>query len=251
MRKILPTALSFVLLISLLLPCVAHAQGIALTLRLSKVIGYNGFDGAIQGTFKLKAQGPATLEQVSFYIDGNLIGTVEQPPFELQFSTGDHDTGIHTFSAQGTLSNGQTMQAEPLRAEIITAAQARRATLNLVLPILLLSLGAVIVSALFPLLAGRKANSRPTGSYGAGGGAVCPRCLLPFSRHVLALNLLAGKLERCPHCGKWSVVARAAPAELSAAEDRLRAERQSTQGHTPSNAQDRRQKRLEDTRFEE
>ena len=54
--------------------------------------------------------------------------------------------------------------------------------------------------------------------YGPAGGAICPKCGRPFARNLLSPNLLAGKLSRCPHCGKWSVVSRATPAALAAVE---------------------------------
>ena len=55
-------------------------------------------------------------------------------------------------------------------------------------------------------------------SYGIYGGAICPRCGRPFSRHWWAPNLLAGKFDRCPHCGKWHFSTRATPQMLASAE---------------------------------
>lgn len=52
----------------------------------------------------------------------------------------------------------------------------------------------------------------------AAGAAICPKCKRPFARSFLSPNLVVGKLCRCPHCGKWSVVPRATAAELAAAE---------------------------------
>jgi hypothetical protein len=43
-----------------------------------------------------------------------------------------------------------------------------------------------------------------------------------MARHVLSPNIgLGTKLERCPHCGKWSLVRRATNEQLAAAEARL------------------------------
>ena len=58
------------------------------------------------------------------------------------------------------------------------------------------------------------------------GGAVCPRGKMPYSRHTLSPNIVVGKLERCPHCGKWAIVRRATPTELAEAEERLRTDSQ-------------------------
>jgi hypothetical protein len=43
-------------------------------------------------------------------------------------------------------------------------------------------------------------------SYGVAGGVVCRSCGLPFARNALDLNMVVGKLVRCPHCGKWAVL---------------------------------------------
>ena len=58
--------------------------------------------------------------------------------------------------------------------------------------------------------------------YGVAGGAVCRSCGLPFPRSALDLNMLVGKLVRCPHCGKRAILPAASPAELAAAEERER-----------------------------
>jgi hypothetical protein len=85
-------------------------------------------------------------------------------------------------------------------------------------------------------------------TYGLAGGAVCPKCGLPFSRSVFGLNLLVGKLSRCPHCGKWSVVGRASPEELAAAEAKLRGEKQPAPPAVDAATQ--LHKRIEESRYE-
>jgi len=97
------------------------------------------------------------------------------------------------------------------------------------------------------LLATRTSAAGPI-TYGLAGGAVCPKCGLPFSRSIFGLNLLVGKLSRCPHCGKWSVVGRASPEELSAAEAKLRGEAQPAQPAVDAEAQLR--KRIEESKYE-
>jgi len=100
------------------------------------------------------------------------------------------------------------------------------------------------------MLTGKKGTQRPIGQYGAAGGTVCPRCSFPFSRNVLSPNLLLGKLERCPHCGKWSIRARAAQADLAAAEERLRAAQEES---TPIDAdpEESLKRALDESRFED
>jgi Zn ribbon nucleic-acid-binding protein len=65
----------------------------------------------------------------------------------------------------------------------------------------------------------RDKNGTLKKSHGIYGGAICPRCGRPFSRHWWAPNLVAGKFDRCPHCGKWHFSTRATPQMLARAEE--------------------------------
>ena len=80
------------------------------------------------------------------------------------------------------------------------------------------------------------------------GGAICPRCTFPYTRHMFAPNMLVGKLERCPHCGKWAIVPQANAAALQAAEERLAAEGED-QIETVSE-EEKLRRMIEDSRFD-
>jgi hypothetical protein len=69
---------------------------------------------------------------------------------------------------------------------------------------------------------------------------------------MLSPNLLLGKLERCPHCGKWQLSARAWGETLSAAEDRLRAA-QSDGGSAEVglNEDERLRRQLDESKFDD
>ncbi|MEK6221558.1 MAG: hypothetical protein N2D54_04870 [Chloroflexota bacterium] len=56
---------------------------------------------------------------------------------------------------------------------------------------------ALVIAYVVYKFAFQKANAKSfhLGIYSAAGGAVCPRCQLPYSRHLLSPNLLVGKLE--------------------------------------------------------
>jgi 8-oxo-dGTP pyrophosphatase MutT (NUDIX family) len=88
------------------------------------------------------------------------------------------------------------------------------------------------------------------GQYSMAGGAVCPRCKLPYSRKTFSPNLLVGKLERCPHCGKLAVVGRASPADLAAAEARLSAKSPPDAPKPQEDDAERLRRQLDDSRFE-
>lgn len=109
----------------------------------------------------------------------------------------------------------------------------------------------VIFRFIVPVLRRNAADEFVAGQYGVVGGAVCPRCKLPYSRRVLSPNLLIGKLERCPHCGKIAIVRRASLADLEAAEARLPAQDQAAAPHPKEDHSDNLRQQLEDSRFEE
>ena len=113
---------------------------------------------------------------------------------------------------------------------------------------------AVGLSVGIPLITGRgKKEKLPPGTprnYGYHGGAICPKCDRPFSRHIYGLNLGTHKYDRCPYCGKWSLVRRASKGELDAAEA---AEIEASQAgaFTPEvSEEDQLRKQLDDSRYE-
>jgi hypothetical protein len=62
--------------------------------------------------------------------------------------------------------------------------------------------------------------------------------------------MLVGRLERCPHCGKWSMVRRATPQELEAAENRL-AEDEGRGALVVDDEKERVRRMIDESRFEE
>ena len=223
MKKIL----KFLLLIGTLavffspIPASAQTQP-ELSLRLSKDFGYSSGTGSIQGTFSLRASGPDTVRRVVFYLDNQKLGEVAQPPFNLRFNTGDYSLGTHSLSAVGYTTDGRELKSNTIQGNFISGEQATQNTMKIVVPILVLVLLAALLSAIVPALGFRgKKENLPAGAprnYGALGGAICPACGRPYARHIWGINLVAGKLDRCPYCGAWRIVRRASPAALRAAE---------------------------------
>jgi DNA-directed RNA polymerase subunit RPC12/RpoP len=209
-----------VLLLTALLPGAGLAQEPRLRVSLKKNFGFS-LGARIQGRFTISATGPADTTAVTFYIDGEEMGTVSQAPFQMAFETGRYSPGTHTLHAVGTTAGGGTVRSSDSRVEILSGASATQATQGLLLPLLAAVLAVMVLGALGTMwLSGRRAKTAPTvpQSYGVAGGAICPRCGRPFARNFLSLNLAVGKLERCPYCGKIAVVRAASPAALAAAE---------------------------------
>jgi DNA-directed RNA polymerase subunit RPC12/RpoP len=201
---------------------VSAQQAAGLSLSLSRTFGYASGTGKIQGQFSLKASGPESLQRVVFYIDDQQMGEATQSPFSLSFNTGRFSPAQHALSAIGYTADGQELRSNVINAEFITSEQANQSTMRIILPILVVVAGAILFSALIPVLSTRgKTQSLPAGtqrSYGVMGGTICPKCGRPFPIQFWGLNLLTGKLNRCPNCGTWSIVRRRSMDDLRAAE---------------------------------
>ncbi len=114
----------------------------------------------------------------------------------------------------------------------------------------------VVAVRIIPLLRqtdGGRAAAQPAGSYGPAGAAVCSRCGLPFSRSLLGVNLVTGKLARCPHCGRWQVAGIAGRQALAAAEARLNAQTGAGRARAPETElgpEERLRRQIEDSKYE-
>lgn len=209
----------------------ALAQGGELALKLTRDWGYGGLSGDIQGTFSMKASGPSDLARVEFFIDDVQIGEATSAPFNLQFVTDNYPAGAHAMSAVGYTSAGQELRSQAIRATFVSKEAGNKAAMGIIVPLLAIIVGAMLLSFLVSMISGRKARTMPPGTprnYPLGGG-ICRGCGRPVAMQVLGLNVVAGKLQRCPYCGKWSVFRRvsldqlraAEQAELGAAEERV------------------------------
>jgi hypothetical protein len=255
MIRKLNTILILTLLLLLSIIPVVFAQAEGLTLKLSKDFGY-AWAGDIQGTFSMKASGPDNLARVEFLIDGLVVGEDKESPFRFQFSTSNYVLGPHTLSALGYTSEDKVLPSNEIQTNFVSPESGWRATGSLVLPILGITFGIILLSFLVPWFLSRNKpkGTIPLGaprSYGVVGGAICSKCGRPFSRHLLAPNLMFGKLERCPHCGKFGIVPRATPAQLAAAEAAELEMTTESEQVPVLNEEERLQRDLDDSRYEE
>ena len=211
-----------IVLISLLIYGIVHAQNEELTLKFSRDWGYSSGSGKIQGLFSMTVSSTVPLAKVVFYIDSAVIGSDENEPFKLQFNTDDYSPGLHSMHAIGTTEDGGELSTKEVKAEFVSAQESNKALYSILVPVFGLVLLIVIISAVVPALTSRKKGPLPAGysrNYGIAGGAICSKCNRPFARHVLALNMLFGKLERCPNCGKWSISRAVSIQQLHEAEE--------------------------------
>lgn len=232
----------------------ALAQAEQLTLSLSRNFGFSSGTGDIQGTFTMKVSGAPNLTRVIFYIDGEVMGEVTQPPFQLRFQTGSFPLGVHTLSASGYTSDGRELRSNEQRREFVSPEQGFQFVGKIILPLLGIIIFSVLISIAIPNLTGRgRKEQLPLGaprSYGVFGGTICPKCGRPFSMHIWGVNLAVGKFDRCPHCGSWSLVRRVPPSMLHAAEQAEKTKRDQPLDE-PQAPQDRLRKELDDSRYQD
>ena len=193
-----------------------------LEIKLSRNWGFSSGTGKIQGTFTIRTNGPEDLTGVVFTIDDQVVGEANEEPYELRFVTDDYPLGVHQIQATGFDASGAQIRSNTIQVEFVSADQGWQAASNILIPIVVVILAAVGLAVLVPLVftRGKKEQLAPGAprTYGIYGGAVCPKCSRPFSRHIYGLNLGTHKYDRCPYCGKWSLVRRASPEALAAAE---------------------------------
>jgi len=233
----------------LLIPvtAVAAQEGNRLQLGLTRNFGYGGL-GKIQGNFTLKISNPPEgLNEVRFYIDGELQEIVATEPFNYKFHTSAFEDGEREMYAEGTLSDGSVMESNHITKVFLSSDQAWGETQGIIAPLLIGTAVLTLLSVAVPLLASKN-KEFVLGKYGPAGGVICPRCELPFSRSMFSPNLAVGKLARCPHCGKISILPRASSARLQEAESRY------TQKDEPGNfhpGKEDLQKQIDESRFED
>ena len=247
---------TIIILFTILLLCTTAFIPLAkedpqIEINLRRDFGYGGF-GEIQGTFTISADAPGDVVRLEFLLNSEVMAELNEAPWKFTFNTDAYNPGESTFSAIGYTSDGRQYSSNTYTTTILSGDDAMSSTMKLVIPLLGLVLVIVVVSALVPLITGKNKKFE-LGKYGAAGGAVCRSCSLPFSRNVLAPNLVVGKLERCPHCGKWMIAPRAGQAALQEAEQRYLADKK--QGNLEVSAvdedKDKLRQMLDDSRFDE
>lgn len=219
------------------------AQENQLSLRLNRDFG-SGFGTQIRGAFSLRVEGPDNLVRVEFFIDNTLIGETSEAPFRFQIRTSNYEDGTHIMSATGYTNDGQILQSNQIQRQFISTQQSTNKTLLIVIPILVLSFGGTILSSWIANRNRRQAG-KPTVN-GPLGGTICKNCGQPFAIHWWSLRLVTVRADRCPHCGKWSLVQRAHPDVLNAALDEKKTAVSPTS--LPS-ADDNLKRNLDDSRF--
>jgi len=231
------------------LPVAAQEEAPALSLRLSRDFGY-GSGLQIQGRFSYRLDGPDSVVRVEFLLDEEVIGEDGEAPFRLNFVTDNYAEGWHTLSARGYTAGGERLVSNTVQRQFVPPQQ----TYTRIGAVLLLLVAFIVARYLITRRRGTDASGRKRRSYGLLGGTVCPRCGRPFAFPVWSVNLMAGRVARCPHCGKWGFMQRASPQVLAAAEtlERELEEEEGEEGTVvPGSEEERLRRQLDDSRYDD
>jgi len=241
---------AWLLALSVTAVAAAVAAQDSLQLSLNRDFGA-GFGMEIQGRFSMRVAGPDDLVRVLFFIDETQVAEQTTPPFRYQFSTGNFAPGPHVLRAVGYTADGRELASNTITRTFITGRDATQRTVTTIVPVIALIIGVSLFSWWLSSR-GQKGTGKPAID-GPFGGSICPKCLKPFASHWWGMNDVIGKLDRCPHCHKWSVVQRTHPDLLQAAyETMLQAEKSAA--HTPAQPPEDKEKtlrkQLDDSRFD-
>jgi hypothetical protein len=232
---------------------IVHAQTEEITFSMSRDFGYSSGSGKIQGLFSMKASSTVPVTEVDFHIDSTIILADKEEPYKVQFNTDDYPIGVHNLYVVGITTNGKQIVSKEVKVIFVSAEESNKAALGIIVPVLGLVLVITIISVLVPAISSRKRGKLPPSEarqYGFSGGTICSRCKRPFALHMFAPNMLMGKLERCPHCGKWGILRSFSIDKLRDAE-RAELEKSEIQnGNHGVSDEEQLRKEIDDSRFQ-
>ena len=248
MKRITLLIIGLIWLLTAVFPLSAQDEP-TLRLRLSRDFGY-GSGTSVEGTFSYRVEGPDNLTEVTFFMDGEVVGSDSEAPYRLQFKTENYELGWHEMWAEGVTADGARLQSNSIRREFVDPQAATSSTVIIVVVLVVLTVGGRLLTN-WIANRGRRQTGKPAIS-GPVGGTICPKCNQPFAMHIWGLNMGLGKFDRCPHCGKWSVVRRVNPDLLAAsAEAAEMAARQETAVSEPLSDEEKLRRQLDDSRFDD
>lgn len=185
-------------------------------LKLTRNFGY-GSGSDIQGNMTLSLGGDLnSIAKVVYYMDDQVMAEVTQNPFKLPFNTDDYEPGVHEMRVEVFSRDGTVTPAGPIVYNFLSASDAGGKTTTMIVVILGITAAAMGLSWL--ISSRQKESGVVTG--GMHGLAVCKQCGKTFPRSFFGMNMVIGKFERCPHCGKWQITRRASPLEIEWANER-------------------------------
>lgn len=187
-------------------------------LRLTRNFGY-GSGSDIQGNMTLSLTGDlSSIVKVVYFMDDQPMAELTQEPFKQPFTTDDYQPGVHKMRAEVSTADGNVTPVGPIVYNFLSAGESGEKTTSLLFTVIGISVAAMGVS--WFISSRQKGGTVATG--GMHGLAVCKQCGKTFARSFFGMNMVVGKFERCPHCGKWQITRRASPMEIDWANEQTR-----------------------------
>lgn len=236
----------FVLYICFLFPTIIWAQSSDISLRLNRDFGASTGAG-IRGTFSYRVEVPDNVVSVQFLLDGEVIAEDMESPFRYQFQTQNFAVGRHTLQAVATTTDGTILESNVLTRTFVSQSDSMSGVLWVLIPLLMLSFGGRWLTGRIAKRNNKSDADRDYPVHGMLGGTICPSCQRPFAFHIWSFNLIAFRIDRCPHCGTWSRLRRMNPTILEAAYEN--AENLPPINPTETTDADDLDQRLDDSRF--
>jgi len=234
-------------------PAMAQEEETEITFSMSRDFGYSSGSGDIQGTFSMKVNDTGNLSRVDFLMDGKVIFEDQEPPYRYQFNTSNFDLGVHSLSVIGYTKEDRELHSGEKRLKFVSPEEGGEFVLRIIVPLFALIFGLMALSYLPSLL--RRGKTTPYGeprNYGLIGGTICKNCSRPFAFKIFSPKLLVGRLDRCPHCGKWNLLQRKSLQELRAAEQaELTALGEHPESKSTLSDEEKLQKALDDSRYQD
>ena len=192
-------------------PALAQNGEAEWSLNLRRDWGY-GMGSDIQGKMTLSLSGDlSNVSRVLYFFNNEMVSEQTNEPFRFSFNTDEFVSGLNTIHAEVHTIDGEVSSLSPLVYNFLSSDQASNAAIKMIGSIVGITL---LVSALSFFISSRNRGQNKNG-IGHLGLAVCKKCDRTFPRSFFGLNLVVGKFERCPHCGKWQITRRASLEQLA------------------------------------
>lgn len=226
------------------------------SLHMTRTFGYGSGTGDIRGNFRASLQGPEeNVSQVEFLLDGEVMATVTEAPFSLDFVTSDYPDGEHMLAARVTLNDGSVQTTAERHYNFVTAEQESAGVKGVMLPIIglvvVITVGGVLIQTVMmrkkPLKVYEPGEER---AYGLYGGAICPKCKRPVPLHWYGLKVsFVGRYDHCDICGRRGMFKVESMHTLREAEAAERQAAQKVEKQLQGKPEDRLREQLDESKF--
>jgi hypothetical protein len=99
---------------------IAVAQSESLQLSVIRIRGYSGSNDDIQGYFTFSVREQEGLQSVQFFLDGDMVLEINEPPFKFKLNSDNYENGVHTLNGLGIFSDGRRISSTSFTREFVS-----------------------------------------------------------------------------------------------------------------------------------